>query len=80
MIIVGGKDEKFKRIAQDMSYEIHCYGENENGPPSDIYEMVEIPNCGHAVHLENPLPVVGALRRFLTRLNQTRVALQTRML
>ncbi|EXB44934.1 hypothetical protein L484_026522 [Morus notabilis] len=80
LIIVGGKDEKFKRIAQDMSYEIHGYRENENGPPSDIYEMVEIPNCGHAVHLENPLPVVGALRRFLTRLNQTRVALQTRML
>lgn len=68
LIIVGEKDEKFKRIAQGMSYEIDGARETGNGPPRTICEMVEIPDSGHAVHLENPLPVITALRRFVTRL------------
>lgn len=35
---------------------------------NDIHEVVEIPNCGHAAHLENPLPVIAAMRQFMTRL------------
>ena len=68
LIIHGEKDVKFKEIAQAMMNTI-CSGlgsEHEN--VNDIHEVVEIPNCGHAAHLENPLPVVAALRRFLTRL------------
>ena len=68
MIIVGVKDEKFKRIAHDMCYEIHGHRKPEDGSPNHTIQVVEIPNCGHAVHLENPLPLISALRRFLTRL------------
>ncbi|GMN65028.1 hypothetical protein TIFTF001_034101 [Ficus carica] len=68
LTIVGEKDEKFNKTAQDMSYEINGARETGNGPPGNICEMVEIPDSGHAVHLENPLPVITALRRFVTRL------------
>ena len=68
MIIVGVKDEKFKRIAHDKCYEIHGDTKPEHGSPNVTIQVVEIPNCGHAVHVENPLLVISALRRFLTRL------------
>ncbi|KAK9276554.1 hypothetical protein L1049_006088 [Liquidambar formosana] len=75
LLIVGEKDTKFKRIAQEMCYEI-CHGTKSGDEPrKEIYEIVEVPKCGHAVHLENPLPVISALRRFLTGLN--RVPFQT---
>ncbi|XP_038694901.1 protein PHYLLO, chloroplastic isoform X2 [Tripterygium wilfordii] len=60
LFIVGERDEKFKKIAKEMCDEI--------GTTNMIYETVEIPDCGHAVHLENPLPVIRALRHFITKL------------
>ena len=72
MLIVGEKDKKFKSIAQDMSLEIGKGDDKLNGndgAPNDLCEIVEIPDCGHAAHLENPLAVIRALRRFVTKLN-----------
>lgn len=68
LIIHGEKDIKFKKIAQAMMNQIcsGLRGKHEKG--NDIHEVVEIPNCGHAVHLENPLPLIAALRQFMTRL------------
>ncbi|XP_062163333.1 protein PHYLLO, chloroplastic isoform X1 [Alnus glutinosa] len=63
VLIYGEKDTKFKTIAQEMFYEA-CRGIN-------IHEIVEIPNCGHAAHLENPLPIISALRQFFTKLKTT---------
>ncbi|XP_015952579.1 protein PHYLLO, chloroplastic isoform X1 [Arachis duranensis] len=69
LIIHGEKDAKFKKIAQEiMNTVCSGVGSNQEKVNIDIHEVVEIPNCGHAVHLENPLPVVSALRRFLTTL------------
>lgn len=72
LLIVGEKDKKFKTIAQDMSLEIGS-GDNkltgDGGAPNDLCEIVEIPDCGHAAHLENPLAVIRALRRFVMKLN-----------
>ncbi|KAK9676085.1 hypothetical protein RND81_11G052600 [Saponaria officinalis] len=56
--IVGEKDEKFKKINQRI-----C---NEMGEAVD-YDAVEVPGCGHAVHLENPLAVVALIRKFLMK-------------
>lgn len=56
--IVGEKDAKFKTINQQICNEI---GEAVN------YDAVEIPGCGHAVHLENPLALVTLVREFLTK-------------
>eukprot|EP00257_Ricinus_communis_P024903 XP_025012317.1 protein PHYLLO, chloroplastic isoform X2 [Ricinus communis] len=67
LIIVGEKDEKFKEIAQKMSHEIGQSGEGRGGMGNNIVQIVEVPNCGHAVHIENPLSVIRALRQFLTR-------------
>lgn len=64
MVIVGEKDGKFKAIAEEMLYELSD-GRHEGG--KKMHEMVEIPNCGHAVHLENPLPVIRAIRQFFAR-------------
>lgn len=71
LLIVGEKDGKFKRIAQEMCYEIGHGTSNGDDSRKEIYEIVEVPNCGHAAHLENPLPIIRALRRFLTGLENS---------
>ncbi|XP_057963060.1 protein PHYLLO, chloroplastic isoform X2 [Malania oleifera] len=69
MIIVGERDWKFKRIAQAMCHEIGYGTKSTDDLGQKLYEMVEVPNCGHAVHLENPLHVISTLRKFFMRLN-----------
>ncbi|MED6110114.1 hypothetical protein PIB30_040017 [Stylosanthes scabra] len=69
LIMHGEKDAKFKKIAQEIMNTVRSgVGSNQEKVNIDIHEVVEIPNCGHAAHLENPLPVVSAFRRFLTTL------------
>ena len=58
---------KFKSIAQKMFNEVVQDRKGEDGKGNNICEVLEVPNCGHAVHLENPLPIISAMRRFLTR-------------
>ncbi|KAL4586503.1 hypothetical protein LXL04_011139 [Taraxacum kok-saghyz] len=58
VVIVGERDEKFKKIGENM-----CKKIGEQG------RVVEIPNCGHAVHVENPLRVIDAITQFITRLD-----------
>ncbi|TKY49620.1 PHYLLO protein [Spatholobus suberectus] len=68
LIMHGEKDAKFRKIAQAMLNAL-CSGlgsKHEKG--NDIHEVVEVPNCGHAAHLENPLPIIASMRRFVTRL------------
>lgn len=67
MLIVGEKDEKFVEIMKKMYDEIR---KSKSERKNLICEKVEIPNCGHAVHLENPLPLIQAVRKFLTRVKQ----------
>ncbi|KAH6797875.1 2-oxoglutarate decarboxylase/hydro-lyase/magnesium ion-binding protein [Perilla frutescens var. hirtella] len=55
-LVVGEKDGKFKAIAHEMHERIG----HENRSP-----IVEIPSAGHAVHVENPLAVVPAIRHFI---------------
>ncbi|OAY31236.2 hypothetical protein MANES_14G092500v8 [Manihot esculenta] len=71
LLMVGEKDKKFQAIAEKMYSEI-CQFEKgkEDDMGINVPEIVKIPNCGHAVHLENPLPVIGELRRFLTKLRK----------
>jgi len=68
LIIHGEKDKKFKKIAQAMMNAINSGLGSKLEEVNDIHEVVEIPNCGHAAHLENPLPLIAALKQFLTRL------------
>ncbi|GLT53301.1 hypothetical protein SLA2020_265830 [Shorea laevis] len=68
MLIYGEKDTKFKTIAQEMFYEASHGSKSADDLWNEIHEIVEIPNCGHAAHLENPLPILSALRQFLTKL------------
>jgi isochorismate synthase/2-succinyl-5-enolpyruvyl-6-hydroxy-3-cyclohexene-1-carboxylate synthase/2-succinyl-6-hydroxy-2,4-cyclohexadiene-1-carboxylate synthase/O-succinylbenzoate synthase len=71
VLIYGEKDTKFKTIAQEMFYEA-CRGfKSADDLWNETHEIVEIPNCGHAAHLENPLPIISALRQFLTKLKTT---------
>lgn len=58
MFVVGEKDVKFKNVSRDIGYEM---GQTTN------HKVVEVPNCGHAVHLENPLAIVRLVRQFLTK-------------
>lgn len=58
MFVVGEKDAKFKNISQDICREM---GQATN------HETVEVPNSGHAVHLENPLAIIRLVRQFLTK-------------
>ncbi|KAL6961689.1 hypothetical protein U1Q18_002488 [Sarracenia purpurea var. burkii] len=66
LLVVGEKDDKFKRIAQEMFQEFNHNGKTKDNS-LDICEIVEVPNCGHAVHLENPLPLIRTIRRFLKK-------------
>ncbi|XP_022776671.1 protein PHYLLO, chloroplastic isoform X13 [Durio zibethinus] len=68
MLIVGEKDEKFKKVAQKMWHKIGHGSIDRDDPVSKLHEMVVVPNCGHAVHLENPLSIIRLVRQFLTRL------------
>lgn len=61
-LIVGEKDAKFKRIATEMLTKLNHEHASLDFPP-----VVEIPSAGHAVHLENPLAVITAVRQFLKR-------------
>ncbi|PKA52996.1 Protein PHYLLO, chloroplastic [Apostasia shenzhenica] len=69
LLIVGEKDEKFRGIAEEMCREIRSSFSGEATNDEELCEMVIVPECGHAVHLENPLPVINAVRKFLTRVN-----------
>lgn len=64
-IIVGGNDAKFKKIANEMVSRLDSA--HEVAEPAQI---IEIPNAGHAVHVENPLAVISAVRQFITRKNK----------
>ncbi|KAK3004036.1 hypothetical protein RJ639_019334 [Escallonia herrerae] len=68
LFIVGERDEKFLRIAQEMCSQISQGRGSGNISGRDAYDIAKVPNCGHAVHLENPLPVISAVTRFLTRM------------
>lgn len=68
LFIVGEKDTKFKSIAHEMCYTIDSGRKTSDDSSCGVYELVEIPKSGHAPHLENPLPVVSALRRFTCKL------------
>ncbi|KAM3241842.1 hypothetical protein ACQJBY_054524 [Aegilops geniculata] len=72
LIVAGEKDVKFKEIAERMCSETREYGEREVDCRSnqELCEMIVVPESGHAVHVENPLPLVRALRKFLVRLHQ----------
>ncbi|GMH01833.1 hypothetical protein Nepgr_003672 [Nepenthes gracilis] len=63
LFIVGDKDIKFKNITQDIYNEV-VQGIDGRG---NVYEAMIVPNCGHAVHLENPLAIVHLVRQFWTR-------------
>ncbi|XAR65339.1 2-succinyl-5-enolpyruvyl-6-hydroxy-3-cyclohexene-1-carboxylic-acid synthase [Bertholletia excelsa] len=69
LLITGERDEKFKRIAQEMFQEVNLGAKNIDNT-KEICEIVEVPNSGHAVHLENPLPVITAITRFLKKSNE----------
>ncbi|XP_058112414.1 protein PHYLLO, chloroplastic isoform X2 [Magnolia sinica] len=68
LFIFGENDRKFKEIAQQMCSEICLESETEGNQDERTYEMIQIPDCGHAVHLENPLPMINAIRKFLYKL------------
>lgn len=66
LLVVWEKDAKFKKIARKMFQEVN-HGARSIDDSKEICEIVEVPNCGHAVHLENPLPLIRAIRRFLNK-------------
>ncbi|KAL3512857.1 hypothetical protein ACH5RR_025574, partial [Cinchona calisaya] len=59
LLLVGEADTKFKKIGKEMLHNISHSTSIKASP-----DLVEIPNSGHAVHLENPLPVIYAVRQF----------------
>ncbi|XP_054809027.1 protein PHYLLO, chloroplastic isoform X2 [Prosopis cineraria] len=68
LFMYGEKDAKFKQIAETMINTVSSGCESGQENCNNVHQVVEVPNCGHAVHLENPLPVIYALRHFMTRL------------
>lgn len=69
LVIAGKKDSKFKKIAQQM-YNCKVDQPKHEKKRTDHMEqitMLEVDDSGHAVHIENPLPVINAIRKFVTR-------------
>ncbi|KAI7980537.1 hypothetical protein LOK49_Contig138G00007 [Camellia lanceoleosa] len=58
LLVVGEKDDKFRRIAKEMFHEFDCSARSMD----DREE-----SCGHAIHLENPLPLINAIRQLLKK-------------
>lgn len=61
LFLYGEKDVKFKEINQQMFHEVGHGSRNGD-------EIIEIPDSGHAVHLENPLFVIKAISKFLKKI------------
>ncbi|KAK8925900.1 hypothetical protein KSP39_PZI018177 [Platanthera zijinensis] len=70
LLIVGENDSKFRRIAEEMCSEIKSSCAGDIAKQEDLCEILVVPGCGHAVHLENPLPVITAMRKFITRVSE----------
>ncbi|MFS8028316.1 putative 2-succinyl-5-enolpyruvyl-6-hydroxy-3-cyclohexene-1-carboxylic-acid synthase [Helianthus anomalus] len=64
LLIVGDRDEKFKKIAQSMWSKLE---EGKDDSVKHVHKMVKIPDSGHAVHIENPLHVINSISEFVTR-------------
>lgn len=71
LIVAGEKDTKFKDISQRICSEITQHAECGSGfcDGNELCDMIIIPESGHAVHVENPLPLVRAVRKFLQKLH-----------
>jgi isochorismate synthase / 2-succinyl-5-enolpyruvyl-6-hydroxy-3-cyclohexene-1-carboxylate synthase / 2-succinyl-6-hydroxy-2,4-cyclohexadiene-1-carboxylate synthase / o-succinylbenzoate synthase len=70
LIVAGEKDKKFKEISKQIFREARsskCGSNGRNG--NELCEMMIIPESGHAIHVENPLPLVRAVRKFLLNLH-----------
>lgn len=72
LIIAGEKDGKFKKIAQEMLHELGSSTMSKVNGKSEKCQMVVVPDSGHAVHLENPLACIRALRQFLEIIRNSR--------
>ncbi|KAJ0986775.1 hypothetical protein J5N97_005131 [Dioscorea zingiberensis] len=71
LLIVGEADAKFKEISERMLNEINSSSDAdkiENEVP--LCDRLVVPNSGHAVHLENPLAMINAIRKFMVKLDQ----------
>ncbi|KAK1425534.1 hypothetical protein QVD17_20887 [Tagetes erecta] len=66
LLIVGDKDEKFKKIAHAMSSKLE---EGKDDSVKHLHTVVNVPNCGHAIHIENPLHVIHSISEFVARLD-----------
>ncbi|KAG0464666.1 hypothetical protein HPP92_018830 [Vanilla planifolia] len=69
LLLVGEKDMEFRGIAEEMCREMESSPNGEVDGKGNLCQVFIVPDCGHAVHLENPLPVVNAMRKFLTRVS-----------
>ncbi|XP_038988041.1 protein PHYLLO, chloroplastic isoform X3 [Phoenix dactylifera] len=71
LFIAGDKDIKFRDISKQMCSEIRTCSEGKDHIPREqLSKVVIVPDCGHAVHLENPLPVINAVRKFITNFDK----------
>ncbi|XP_073113105.1 protein PHYLLO, chloroplastic isoform X4 [Elaeis guineensis] len=71
LFIAGDKDIKFRDISKQMCSEIRTCSEGKDHIERvQLSEMVIVPDCGHAVHWENPLPVINAVRKFITNFDK----------
>ncbi|KAJ3679628.1 hypothetical protein LUZ60_017639 [Juncus effusus] len=68
LIIAGEKDPKFKNISYEMYTEI-MKSSNDKTEMEKFSEVVIIQHSGHAIHLENPLSLMHAIRNFLSKLD-----------
>ncbi|KAF8653016.1 hypothetical protein HU200_062451 [Digitaria exilis] len=70
LVVAGEKDAKFIDISRRMCDEIIQHGAcgSDGRDGNKLCDMIIIPDSGHAVHVENPLPLVRAVRKFLQKL------------
>ncbi|KAK1315767.1 hypothetical protein QJS10_CPA05g02086 [Acorus calamus] len=72
LLVSGEKDAKFKQIAHQMHRELISTSSGRDSQVDYLTTVVEVPDCGHVVHLENPLPLINAVRKFFNRLRKRR--------
>ncbi|KAF5940173.1 hypothetical protein HYC85_021340 [Camellia sinensis] len=68
LLVVREKGDKFRRIAKEMFHEVDCSARSIDDR-KEICEIVEVPSCGHALHLENPLPLINAIRQLSKKMS-----------
>jgi isochorismate synthase/2-succinyl-5-enolpyruvyl-6-hydroxy-3-cyclohexene-1-carboxylate synthase/2-succinyl-6-hydroxy-2,4-cyclohexadiene-1-carboxylate synthase/O-succinylbenzoate synthase len=63
LLVAGQADSKFLGVGQKLVSELTPSSASLNGSTGQV-QLVQVPGCGHAVHVERPVELLAVLQQF----------------